>query len=103
MLQPLSGLIGDNAVARFGTRRKGEMRDERVHGLHNRQTTGASRALTTAQEQPLKEREEYGVGTVGRWALRWPAPSPTCDELTPADYAMYYFWYIIDGDRRMVK
>jgi hypothetical protein len=52
--------------------------------------------------KPLTEHEEHGVGTIGRWALRWPASPPSCDELTPADYAMY-FWYIIDEDRRMVK
>lgn len=40
--------------------------------------------------KPLTEHEEYGVGTIGRWALRWPDPPPTCDELTPADYAMYF-------------
>lgn len=52
--------------------------------------------------EPRTQPEEHGVGIVGKWALE-KALSPNWREaLTPADYAMS-FWYIVDGEKCTVS
>jgi len=52
--------------------------------------------------EPRTQPEEHGVGIVGKWALE-KALSPNWREaLTPADYAMS-FWYVVDGEKCTVS
>ena len=37
--------------------------------------------------KPRATPEEHGVGVIGSWAVRWPDPPPSCDELTPDGFS----------------
>jgi len=52
--------------------------------------------------EPQTQPEQHGVGIVGKWALEKAFSPHWREELTMADYAMS-FWYIVEGEKRMVR